>query len=254
MLVERGQDAGGRLAERVPAREEGGGALRIQVNAVNDYTDASVSVTATVIVPEGWSADPSDIAFNLPPIGHQVTDVRIERPRTDASGQVKLRYEFGGQAFQDVLEIGKSYDLQMTAENTGNAIKIVVTNPHEETVEGEVSIVTPLETWSPDLVGSSALAGISPRTQGVSLAPGESRTLVYRVTRAPDPAARWAHVEAGRGDDFPDSYWAVAKLMSNGRITLKRCDHTPPRRVQYDRPWLESYRVRAEQYGRTKKR
>ncbi len=167
----------------------------------------------------------------------------MTRPDGSARGQIKLRYEFDGQTFQDVIEIGGSFDLDLTAENRGDAIVVTVINPNPETVEGEVSIVTPLETWPEALVGGYARLDVSPRTQGVSVPAGESVELTYTVR----PAGDRRHLAA-------DSYWAVAKLMSNGRISLKRCDNTPERRLLDDAKWLDTYRARAEQYTRRRKR
>jgi hypothetical protein len=151
------------------------------------------------------------------------------------SGQIKLRYEDDGQTFQDVLEIGDGFDLQMTAENREDVIVVTLTNPTAETIEGEVSIVTPLETWSKELVGPYALLDINPRTIGASVAGGTSVVLEFKVAAA-----------MSRALAPQDSYWAVAKLMSNGRITLKRCDNRPPSRKMFARKWNKLLKERAE--------
>ena len=67
-----------------------------------------------------------------------------------------------------------------------------------------------------------ALLEVTPRTQGFSLSGGKTKRLVFDVRRTPLHAFLAA-----------PSYWAVAKLMSNGRIQLKRCDSRPPRRQRY---------------------
>ncbi len=218
------------------AEEDNGRVLKIKVNAVNDYTDADVSGVAKVLVPEGWTVDPALIPFHLEPLGWRACDVTVRRPSADASGQIKLRHEYEGQTFQDVLEIGDAFDLDMAVEHRGDTIAVTVTNPTHETVEAEVSLVTPIETWTPALVGNHAIADISPRTQGLSLAPNSSATLEFTVTRLADPAL------------IPcDSYWAVAKLMSNGRIQLKRCDCRPPERRMWSWKWFQQYEKKRPQ-------
>ncbi|MCP4643585.1 MAG: hypothetical protein GY851_24265 [bacterium] len=224
--------------------EDKGRTLVVKVNAVNDYVDGPAKGSAALVLPEGWKAEPAKVSFNLPALGHQVTEVRVHRPESDAAGQIKLRHTFDGQMFQDVLEIGGSFDLDITAENQGKRVEVTVTNPTAETVEGEVSLVTPLETWPGEIVNDYALLEVTPRTQAISLPAGDQTTLTFTVKQAP-----------GAGRYVPcDSYWAVAKLMSNGRITLKRCDNTPVRRMLWDKPWLESYRARAEEYRKRPKK
>ena len=215
--------------------EDAGRTLRLKVHAVNDYTDCDVSGSARLIVPEGWSVQPDEVAFSLHPLGHQTTEVKVRRPEASASGQVKLRHEYDGQTFQDVLEIGGVFDLRMTAENLGNVIIVTLENPTRETVEAEVSLVTPIETWPASLIGPHSLCEISPRTQGVSLAPGMTVALEYSVEAL-----------TGRRLVPLDSYWAVAKLMSNGRITLKRCDRRPPERRMWSGKWFRMYHARRQ--------
>ncbi|HIJ73512.1 MAG TPA: hypothetical protein HPP83_05355 [Candidatus Hydrogenedentes bacterium] len=206
--------------------DDGGRTLRLNVNAVNDYTDAAVSGSAEILVPPGWAARPSMVAFALQPLGHHITAVRVTRPSATASGQVRLRHAFDGQVFQDVLEIGRGFELDMRAEHQGNKIVVTLTNPTTEPIDAEVAIVTPLETWPKELVGEYALAAISPRTRGATVVPGETSTLIYKVSRV-----------IHRGFVVGDAYWAVAKLMSNGRIGLARCDNRPDHAPRHAAAW-----------------
>ena len=212
--------------------EDEGRTLRLRVNAVNDYTDCSVLGTARLSVPEGWVVEPEAMTFELPPLGHEPFDVTVQRPDANAPGQITLRHEHDGQVFQDVLEVGAAFDLEMDVENQGDAIYVTLTNPTNAAVNAEVALVTPLETWPAALVGGHTLLDISPRTQGVAVPPGESTKLKYTVR------------PAGRNDDLPPSYWAVAKLMVNGRIQLRRCDRRPPYRRLDDAKWTEVYEER----------
>ena len=216
--------------------EDEGRTLILKVHAVNDYTDAEVSGEAQLLVPEGWTAEPAVIRFQIPPLGYRTTDVTVRRPQASDAGQIKLRHEYDGQTFQDVLEVGRAFDLEMDVANEGDAILVVLKNPTEETIEAEVSMVTPIETWPKRLVGPHAILDISPRTQGVSLAPGETTTLRYSVVT---PLANGAAVPQ-------DSYWAVAKMMSNGRIHLKRCDNRPAERRLNESRWFERRQERLE--------
>jgi len=206
--------------------EEDGRVLRVKVNAVNDFTDAGIKVTAAVSVPKGWQASAGTLEFDLPPLEHGTKEVLVTRPSRDAAGQVKLRCEFDGQTFQDVLEIGEAFDLAMKTENAGSEIVVWLTNRTGEAIDAEVAMAAPLEAWSFKEAGGYSLLSITPRTQGVSVNAGDTATLRFRVLGSGlEPSGR------------PDSYWAVAKLMCNGRITLARCDRRPGRRLMYARKW-----------------
>ena len=213
------------LSRKVEESDEGR-TLVVTVNAVNDYTDSGVKVNATLILPDGWKADAAKFEFAIDALGRVTRKVAVRRPANDASGQIKLRYKWDGDLFQDVLEIGGSFDLQMEVENRGDVIVVRVTNPTAETIEGELAMVTPVETWSEALTGDMTLLEITPRTQEVRVAPGKTITCEFHVEKAVTAVC-----------DLPFSYWAVAKLMVNGRIQLKRCDRHPSTRIWIASRW-----------------
>lgn len=207
-----------------------GRTLLLRVNVANDYTDAPVSGSAQIVVPEGWHAEPPAIAFTVEPLKYQMTTVIVRRPDASVPGQIKLRHAFDGQLFQDVLEIGGAFNLGMDVRNEGDGIVVTLKNDTAETVEAEVAMVTPLETWPRELAGPHSLLTVTPRTQGVSLEAGATVELRFSVDPTPGM------------DLVPEaSYWAVAKLMSNGRITLKRCDFRPETRRMWSDRWFIRY-------------
>ena len=206
--------------------EEDGRTLRVKVNAVNDYTDAGIAVTASVSVPPGWQVSPCAVAFELAALGHDTKELRITRPAPDAPGQVKLRYEFDGQTFQDVLEIGEAFDLAMEAAHEEGEIVVRLTNPSREDIDGEVALVAPLEAWPARAAGEYSLVSITPRNQGVTVAAQSTAAVRFKVTGSALGGSARLH-----------SYWAVAKLMCNGRIALARCEQRPGRRLMSARKW-----------------
>ncbi|NIA13402.1 MAG: hypothetical protein GWP08_04925 [Nitrospiraceae bacterium] len=219
--------------------QDDGRTLLVKVNAVNDYTDAPISGEAYLLLPKGWSAEPALVPFALDPLGHATTVVTVHRPDPSAGGQIKLRHEYDGQTFQDVLEVGGACELAMDTENRGAAIVVTLHNPTREVIEAEVSMVTPIETWPQALVGELATNEITPRTRGVSVEPGDTVQLRYDVkTLAPSSLVP------------TDSYWAVAKLMSNGRIRLKRCDNRPETRRMWSNKWRVQYREQRNRPGK----
>jgi hypothetical protein len=186
-------------------------AVRVQV--VNNYQDRNYKGEVILEAPEDWRIVPDKLSFDIAPNGSFVKDVVIvtfpvkkgeEWKR--ASGLVKARIEHEGQSFQDVLQIGKSYNLDWRVEQsngTDGVVTVYVKNPNRQTIEGAVALITPLETW--------AGAGYSnkpafPREQGFAVEPNEEIALRF---------------ETG---NLPPGAWRVARLGYNGNIDYKRAD------------------------------
>lgn len=199
------------------------GRLRVKVNVVNDYLDLRAAGEVRLLVPRGWSADTDTIRYDLEPLGHAVFPTVITRPSAESAGQVKVRYRRDGQEFQDVLEVGNAVEPDFSLRLEERGLIAVIENPGAESLECELAIVTPVETWPRALVGGLSLAEIGPRTMGLSLAPGERREVVFDVSLADEPVF--------------SSWWAVGKLMANGRIYLRRADRRGPERNQSTHSW-----------------
>jgi alpha-mannosidase len=175
-----------------------------EVSIANNRTDATVSGEATLILPGGWKADRTRFAYELAPGAHVVFPLRVEKPTADAKGILRLLYEDRGQQFEDIFEVGY-FNPVMTLHLEENAIVALIENPTGQSIAGELSIASSIETWG-DLGGKNPFArmSISPRTMGVVLEPGQRKE--YRFALSGDPDL---------------SFWATAKLMVNGRIHFK---------------------------------
>jgi len=207
------------------AQDLADGRLQVNVNVVNDFLDSRVSGKVRLLLPEGWSADASVIEYELEPLGHATYPVVITRPSPEAAGQVKIRYCADGQDYQDVLEVGKGVEPGFSLRLDERAIVAVVENPGAESLECELAIASPIETWPAAVVGRLSLAEITPRTVGISLAPKERREIVFDVSSSDEPVT--------------PAWWAVGKLMANGRIYLRRADRRGPDQNQSTRSWRD---------------
>ncbi len=203
----------GRDAEDLPD-----GKVRVKVNVVNDYVDTRAAGEVELLLPQGWSADAATFSYDIEPLGHAIFPVVITRPCPDAGGQVKIRYQRDGQEFQDVLEVGTGVEPAFTLRFEGDQLIAVVENPGAESLECEIAIASPVETWPAAVVGPVSLAEITPRTVGLSLAPRERREVVFKVTLSDQPVM--------------SAWWAVGKLMANGHIYLRRADRRGPERAR----------------------
>ncbi|MDQ3133084.1 MAG: glycosyl hydrolase-related protein, partial [Acidobacteriota bacterium] len=128
-------------------------AVRVQV--VNNYQDRNYKGEVVLDVPEDWRVVPDKLAFDIAPNGSFTKDVVIvafpvkkglEFER--ASGLVKARIEHEGQIFQDVLNLGKSLNLEWTTEKTADGVIVKIKNPHRQIIEGAVALISPIETWA----------------------------------------------------------------------------------------------------------
>ncbi|UCH35168.1 MAG: hypothetical protein JSV65_02115, partial [Armatimonadota bacterium] len=214
----------GRDVEDLP-----GGKLRLNVNVVNDYVDIRASGTVHLLVPKGWAADATTFEYDIEPLGHAVFGAVVTRSAPDAAGQIKIRYERDGQEYQDVFEVGKAVEPGFSMRLEEGRIVAAVENPGTESLECELAIASPVETWPAAVVGALSIAEITPRTVGLSLARGERREVVFEVSLSDDPVMA--------------AFWAIGKLMVNGRIYMLRVDRRGPEQHWSSGAWWEGART-----------
>lgn len=219
----------GRDAEDMPD-----GKLRVNVNIVNDYVDAPAAGEVHLVLPDGWSADATILRYDLEALGHAVFPVVIKRPSPDAGGQVKLRYRRDGQEYQDVLEVGRAVEPTFSLRLEDGRLVAAVENPSAESLECEVAIASPIETWPRAVVGPLSCTQITPRTVGLSVGPKERREVVFDVSVTDEPVM--------------SAWWAVGKLMANGRIYLRRADRRGPEPNQSAGSWRSAVEAGLRRY------
>jgi len=171
----------------------------VRVTITNDYADRVVSGTATVIVPEGWRAVPSEFSYDVPVGGHLSRDVVIAFLHgASEKGIVKARIEHDGQTYQDVLEVGENR-LEVTIERVApDTVRIAVANPNAQAIEGRIELITPIETWPASEVGEFSMSEVSPVRHGI-VVPGRGE-VVEEFSAASEMS------------------WAVVKLSYNGHV------------------------------------
>ena len=184
--------------------------FRVKVSVANNHTDISASGTAELKLPDGWTATPATISYDVPSGGCHVEQVVIEKPTADAKGIIRLEYAHLGQQFEDIFEVGY-HNPDMNVELVGDTIKVTVLNDNDQMLRGELGLATPIETWG-DFNGRSQLgvACIGPFQQPVVVPAHGRSTYEFPLT-----------------GDTSVSFWAVAKLMVNGRISFKGVMHRP---------------------------
>ena len=212
----------------LPIEKQGGshptvGRLRVWI--VNNCTDKSITGSAKIVAPHRWSALPSDIPYDIPPRGHLVREITMAFNTNERTGLIKARMEHAGQTYQDVLEVGRSTNVELndrdsTWRNTtdivkerepewrvvldGDEIVAHVSNPWWESLDVELVLLTPLETWG-ELAGAHGLCNIEPAHAGMTIVPRAETTMRFAISNA-------------NGTKF----WAWVKLTCNGKADYKR--------------------------------
>jgi len=208
-----------------PVENSGGAAptvARLRVTINNNLTDEAIKGKAYLVLPSGWTAVPSEIPYDLAPREHACTTVTLALEKQNRTGLIKARMEFGGQVYQDVLEVGRTTarrfvgggsvrrtGMEIVKEREpdwkvfrdGTDILVRVFNPWFEPLEIETWVISPFETWG-QTAGRYALLDISPRSEGRTIPGRHTETIRFRVSGA-----------NGRVPKF----WAWVKLACNGK-------------------------------------
>jgi alpha-mannosidase len=197
---------------------------RVRAWIVNNQTDATLTGTARIVAPPRWNIVPSEIPYDIPPRGHMVTEVTISFDAHERTGLLKVRLDHAGQVYQDVLEIGRQTRVDLgDADSTwrnetavvkerepewwvmrdGTDIVVRVRNPWWESLDVELVLTTPVETWG-DAAGEHGLCDIGPGHAGMTVAGRGEATTRFTVP------------------DTDITFWAWVKLMCNGKADYKQ--------------------------------
>jgi alpha-mannosidase len=180
--------------------------VAVRVSVVNNYQDRNYKGEVILDAPEDWRVVPEKLSFDIAPNGSFVKDVVVlaysvkkDLEFERASGLIKARIEHDGQIFQDVLNLGKPFNLEWTIEKTVGGVAVKIKNPHRQTIEGAVALIAPSEVWAltePNF----------PREKGFSIAPDSEITLRFE------------------NGNFPAGTWAIARIAYNGTVEYQRAD------------------------------
>ena len=188
--------------------------LTINLNAVNNSLDTDADVNIKIVCSEKLSADKETVSVKLAPNESAVVPFNVEKASADVKGQVKIYYDYDGQRFTDVYEIGY-FNPEVSLKIAENKIICTLTNPTDQKLEGSLLIATPYETWG-DISGNiNAFGTVSPLSYAVKLDSFESKQYEFDVDF--------------NGEDYFKAYYAAAKLCCNGRIHFAFADVHGPR-------------------------
>ncbi len=184
------------------------------ISMANNHPDTDISGVMSLNLPDGFTADMTEINYKVSADDVQVYPIKVRKPKKEAIGIMRLNYTHDEQSFEDVYEFGY-FNPNVSLKIEDNKIVVTVTNSTLDTVYGELSLATPFETWDAFGLNSESRMSILPRSQKFNVPAGENGKYEFTVKN---------------GDDgLTDAYYAVVKLSANGRIHFAYDNKKGPR-------------------------
>ncbi|ORA38262.1 NEW3 domain-containing protein [Mycobacterium aquaticum] len=199
----------------------------LRLTAASDCTDAPLHGRVRVIVPPGWTAEPAELPFVLPPDEHLETEVALGMPSGVAPGLYPIRAELVvtgtdaaalppswrqqvediclvtvGEPGGEVLKLrSESQPVEVKAGDSGQ-LSIEVATDARAGLSAEAHLISPWGTW--DWMGPAAV--------GFELPAGGSAQIGFDVS-----PPEWVE---------PGEWWALIRVGCAGRLL-----YTPAARV-----------------------
>ena len=172
---------------------------RFSLGISNDACDRDIAGTVQVSAPSEWTLIPKQVPYRIAAGSQAVYEIMVIVPPDAAPTFVRASTEFEGQLLQDVLPVGEVQPLPASLRREQDAFVVSLSNPNTDYVEGQVTLITPLESWGAS-VGEFARGSVDPRSCAFRLDPGEEKQFRFAIT----------------GDR--EGLWAVAKVAWYGRV------------------------------------
>ena len=176
-----------------------GQTTRFSLGLSNDSLDREVVGKAEITAPPEWTVIPRQVPYRIAPGSQAVYEIMVVVPPDASPRFLRTITEDAGRTIQDVLPVGKVAPLSASLSREEKAFCVDLYNPNADYVEGQVTLVTPMESWG-SAVGSFALCEVSPRVHCFRLEAGGQARFRFSVR-----------------DDFK-GLWAVAKVMYYGQV------------------------------------
>ena len=172
---------------------------RFSLGISNDACDRDIAGTVQVSAPSEWTLIPKQVPYRIAAGSQAVYEIMVIVPPEAAPTFVRASTEFEGQVLQDVLPVGEVQLLQASLQREQDAFVVDLTNANADHVEGQIALITPLESWGAS-VGEFARGSVDPRWYDFQLGPDEQKQFRFAVT----------------GDR--EGLWAVAKVAWYGYV------------------------------------
>jgi len=123
-----------------------GETTRFSLGLSHDGLGGEIAGSVRLIPHPDWQLIPTQVPYRIGPGAQAVYEVMIRVPRDTTPGFLRAVAEEYGQTLQEVLPIGEILPLEVSLSREAGALVVEVANPNQDYVEGEVVLVTPLES------------------------------------------------------------------------------------------------------------
>jgi hypothetical protein len=172
---------------------------RFPLGVSNDSLDREISGVVEVMAPSEWTLIPRQVPYRIAPGSQAVYEIMVDIPADASPCFLRAATQDGEQVLQDVIPVGEIRPLEVSLTREGSEFVVRAKNPNADYVEGQVALITPLESWG-QVVDTFALGEVAPRLHS------------FRLEAGAEDEFRFA-VQGSLG-----AVWAVAKVMWYGRV------------------------------------
>ncbi|MBD3268238.1 hypothetical protein GF373_16355 [bacterium] len=160
-----------------------------------------------ILTPPYWRVIPNRLSYRIQEGSYQIIPVHLLVEEHGREGFIKARTRVNDIMVEDLIHIGKppEFDLAMTLTGDGLNVKLSHKYPYE--LSGSLSLITPLETWPPRLVGELSISSVDPCKQAFTIPPEGTILLSFPLTEQtnyyPIPS---------------EHFWMIIKLAAHNTI------------------------------------
>jgi hypothetical protein len=193
----------------------------IRVAVTNDLTDISVSGPVHIEVPPGLRVVPDSFEYEVAANGESFYPVAVILEGQADPGFIRASIEYDSMTLFDVLEFrmpekqfghaenreAESTRISWTVSHDQNRVVVDLNNPFTQSVDGDLTLIGPVETWGNCATNTSGLLQVSPWRKAFHVPAGGSEKLYFDIEPLP-----------GQTDS---NFWLVAKLSYFGYLDYK---------------------------------
>ena len=204
----------------IDRRDAGKNIRQIQVYVTNDYMDSPVKGTVNIETPPGVRAVPDKFSYRVSPDSESRYPVTLILTGQITPGFIRasivqdstilfdvLPFRLPQKRFghEDDIRTGTRINWKVTHQNKRVAVTLV--NPFAQDIDGEVSLIGPVETWGNGPYNPVGLIAVNPWKQAFHLPARETKTLYFDIKPV-----------NGENDN---AFWLAAKLSYFGYLDYK---------------------------------
>ncbi len=180
---------------------------RFDLVVVNNSLSKSREFEVEIETPSYWRVIPSKVPCKLQPGAYQITPLHLLFDQPIEDGYLKAKTRWQGSEMYDFLHFGQPPNPNISMTLTMESFNIHLQHEHPYTLQGYISLVSPVEVWPFDYVGVISLSSITPSRCYFTLPPKEEKTLSFPLSEVQN-----------RFGISSEHHWLIIKLVTQYMI------------------------------------